>query len=207
MIHAGTQERVVGESPLVAGTTVKEGSINSDSLLATLWVTSCSGTLDVTVYTLTDEGKEVELFHFPQISSGTTNLLLKKSGVSLQRFRIQTTYSDACDYEIYIRAINGVGESSVRILGSPDWRASQVDIGTTPALLIAAALVDRQGVVVKNWSTTTNLYVGSSAGVSVGTGFPLAPRDNIALDVASGAAVYAVAEAGTVDVRIAESGG
>src|SRR5258707_822681 len=110
LIHVGTQERLLTETTIGSGVTSREGSIASDSLIATLWVDSVtSGSLTVSCYTLTDVGKEVLLFTFPVVSAPTTNLLLKKSGVSLQRFRIQATYTGICSYEIYIRAVEGLG--------------------------------------------------------------------------------------------------
>lgn len=209
LINIGTQERILAEAPAAAGSTSVEGSIRGDSLLATLWVNSVtSGDLTVSVYTLTDTGKEVLLFSFPTISAPTSFLLLKKSGVSLQRFRVQADYSGTCDYEIYIRAIEGSGESSSRILGSSNWRVSQADVTTTPGLLIPAALTDRNGVLLKNWSGSATIYVAETLlKATTSEGYPLAPKDALAMDIAAGAAVYAVTDAGTGDVRIAESGG
>lgn len=209
LINVGTQERMLLESPTEAGSKSVEGSIRSDSLVATLWVDSVTaGTLSITFYTLTDTGKETELFHFPDVTAGTTNLLLKKSGISLQRFRIQANYSGACTYEVYVRAVEGAGESSTRILGSSDWRVSQLNISTTPVILIAASLEDRNGVLVKNWDNTGTLYIGESLAKADPTvGYPLAPKDALALDIAAGAAVYAVGTQAVVDVRVAEAGG
>lgn len=207
LIHPGTQERILAETTLGSGTTSKEGSIQSDSLVATLWVDSiASGELTVSVFTLTDTGKELELFSFPVLTVGSINLLLKKAGVSLQRFRVQATYTGICQYEVYIRAIEGAGESSVRILGSSSFRVEQVDLSTTPVALIPASLEDRQGVIIKNWSLTTNMYIAeTSAKATVAGGYPVAPRDNVTVDVQAGVAIWAVAESGTIDVRIGES--
>jgi hypothetical protein len=84
------------------------GSVHSDSVLATLWVNSISsGSLTVSVYTLTDSGKEILLFEFPILTAASTNLIMKKSGVSLQRFRVEATYSGVCSYEVYVRSIVG----------------------------------------------------------------------------------------------------
>lgn len=112
LLNNGTQERLISETAVAGGSTVKEGSIKSDSLLVSLWVNSITtGTLSLKVYTLTDTGKGVEIIDFPAISTGTTNLLLKKSAVSLQRFRVVATYTGGCSYEVYVRAIEGGGGS------------------------------------------------------------------------------------------------
>lgn len=208
LIHNGTQERLISESTGGAGSTSREGSIQTDSLVATLWVDAVtSGQLSVTVYTLTATGKEVELFSFPDITAPSSFLLLKKSGISMQRFRVVATYTGQCQYEVYIRAVEGAGESSSRILGSNDWRVSQTTIGTTASILIPAALTDRQGVVLKNWSSVANVFVAhSSAAATTSVGYPLAPRDGLALDIAAGAEVWGISDTVGADMRIAEAG-
>ncbi len=109
IIETGTQEQVLAEITLGAGSTVAEGSVKSDSILVSLWVTSISGTLDVVIQTLTDEGKLVEVFHTSTISAPTPTLITRASGPILQRFRIVATYTGVCDYEIYVRGINNMG--------------------------------------------------------------------------------------------------
>jgi hypothetical protein len=131
-LNPGKTERLIAETTVGAGETSREGSIISDSLLATLWVDNiASGSLTVTVYTLTDTGKEVELFSFPVLNAPTTNILLKKAGISLQRYRVKATYTGECTYEVYVRAVSGIGESSTRILGSQNWEVAQATIGTS----------------------------------------------------------------------------
>lgn len=208
LINYGTQERVIAEAPSAAGVTQVEGSIRSDSILVSLWVESVdSGALTVTVYTLTDEGKEVAVINFPAITSTTTEILLRKSAVSLQRFRVAASYTGGCSYEVYVRAVAG-GESSARILGSADWKVTQATIGTSATELIPASLNDRQGIVIKNWSNAQTVYVAETLAKATSlVGYPLAPRDALALDIAAGASVYAVSDAPAADLRIAESGG
>lgn len=207
LLSPGTQDRYISETTVGSGSTVKEGSILTDSILATLWVNSIgSGTLSVSIYTLTDVGKEALLFSFPVVSASTTNLLLKKAAISLQRFRIVATYTGICNYEVYVRAVEGAGESSSVIQGAGSLTSDQTSIGTTPTILIASILTDRQGLVVKNWSTTGNLFISESAGKLPGQGWPLAPKDAIALDVGAGTAIYGVSDAGTLDIRILQAG-
>lgn len=209
LIHPGTQERFLAEVTTGAGTSEREGSIQSDSLLATLWVNSISsGTLSVVVYTETEPGKDRDIITFPTVSAPSSELLMRKAGVSLQKFRVVVTYTGVCDYEIYIRATEGIGESSNKILGADSWKVSSTTVTTTPGILIPASLEDRNGLVIKNWSPTGSVFIAETlAKATTAIGYPLAPKDALALDVAAGVSVYAVADAGSVDIRIAESGG
>lgn len=229
LIHSGTQERLIAESPAAAGSTSREGSVMSDSILATLWVNSItSGTLTVSVYTLTDTGKEVLLFSFPVLAAPSTTLVLQKSGVSLQRFRVQATYTGACDYEVYIRAISGAssGSQDVNIINQPIsvtvdsgdidvhiqppsmWETSQVTVTPVAAILIPAVLFDRKGILVKNWSSTQiDVYIGESLlAANIASGYPLSARDALAVDLSAGSALYGVTSSGSADVRIVQAG-
>lgn len=107
IINSGGQDRVISRSTTVASTTSAEGSVRTQALAATLWVSSITGTLDVSVYTLTDSGRETLLFSFPQQSAASTALLLLPSNVTMQRFRVVGISSGACTYEVYVRAIDG----------------------------------------------------------------------------------------------------
>lgn len=209
LIHPGTQERVVTETTTGSGSTIREGSIQSDSLLVTLWAQSVtSGSLSVSVFTLTDEGREKEIITFPALVAPTTELLLRKSAVSLQRFRIVATYSGICEYEIYVRAIEGAGESSSKIAGAGSWSVSQTNVTTVAGVLIASTLTDRAGVLVKNWGTTGTIFIAESLiKADAAIGYPLAAKDALALDISAGTAVYAVADTGPIDVRIVQAGG
>lgn len=208
MIHPGTQELLIKQTTTQAGVTSKEGVIQSDSLLCTLWVDSISsGTLDVSVYTMTDNGKEVLLFSFPQLAATTTNLLLKKSGISMARFRVVATYTGGVQYEIYVRAIEGAGESSVRILGSATLETSQIDVGTGTTVLIPSSLQDRAGVTLLNYGGAGTLFISEDASKLPGEAWPVPPGQGWSLDIAAGVTLYAISSSGSLDVRIAQSGG
>lgn len=208
LIHPGTQDRVIAEATLGAGVTSREGSIQSDAILVTLYVDSISsGDLTVVVNTLTDAGKEVDIVTFPTVGAPTVELLLRKSAISMQRFRVIATYSGICNYEVYVRAISS-GETSARILGAVGWSVSQTTVTAAAGVLITATLNDRSGVLVKHWGTADNLFLAETLlKATSGIGYPLAPRDAVAMDVAAGAAVYAVSDGGPIDVRIIQAGG
>lgn len=208
MIHSGTQELMIRETSVQAGSKSKEGVIQSDSLLCTLWVDQItSGQLDVSVYTMTDNGKEVLLFSFPTLTAPTTNILLKKAGVSMQRFRIQATYTGQVQYEVYVRAVEGAGESSVRILGSNNLQTSAATVTTTPAILIPANLTDRAGITIRNYSGSGTLFISEDQTKLTSQAWPVPPGEGWSLDIAAGVTIYAVSSSGSLDVRIAQAGG
>lgn len=191
-----------------AGSKTVEASVESDSVLVSLFAEVVSGTLDVVVYTLTESGKEVEILSFPQLAAPTGELVIKKAAVTMSRIKIVATYSGDSTFEVRARGI-GIGETSVKIAGADEAKASQKDISTgTPTVLIGSSLTDRGGMVIKNYTAGTVLYVGfSPAETTLANGYPIGSFESLGLDIASGVTVYAVADTGTVDVRLLESGG
>jgi hypothetical protein len=108
---------------------------------------------------------------------------------------------------VKVRAVNS-GTSDTKILGSDNMRVTQTTVGVTPIVLIASSLLDRTGLVIKNWSVTQTLYIGESAAkADAAIGYPLAPRDAIAMDVSAGSQVWAVSDAAGADARVIEAGG
>lgn len=208
-IPSGTQDRFISEITTGPGSTIRESSVQSDSILVSVFVGSVtSGTLSVVIDTLTTDTHTANIITFPVINSGTANLLLRKSAATMQRFRITATYTGVCDYEVYVRAISSAGEGSTRILGSATWSTEQTIVGTSPTLLIPASLDDRNGIVIKNWSATANVYVAeTSAKLLANRSYPLAARDGLALDIAAGAEVWIVSDTASTDVRFAQAGG
>lgn len=208
LINTGTQERLLAEVTTSAGSTIREGSIKSDALLVTLFTNSVtSGTLSVSVRTLTDTGKEVDVINFPTLSAPTTDLLLKKSGVSMQRFKVIATYTGSCDYEIYVRAIEGAGESSVRVIGAANLETDAIVVTTSPSILIPAALEDRSGISILNYAGGGTLFVTEDSGKLTARSWPIPSGGGWSLDVAAGVVIYAQTDSGVLDVRLAQSGG
>jgi hypothetical protein len=209
MITRGTQSKLIDEVTLGAGSTSVNNSIETDSLAATVWVDSItSGSLIITIYTFTDTGKEVALFSFPALTAGSTELLLRKSGVSLQNFRVEAVYTGVCEYEIYVRAIEGAGAASTRILGAASMKTSQKTVDDSgPQLLLAASLEDRSGILIKNWNQNGDLYISEDAAKLNSQAMALGPRDCFFVDLEAGQELYAKSSSGSVDVRIVEVGG
>ena len=206
LLHPGVQLRLLSESPVTSGTKSASLNIQSDAVLVTLFASSVSGTLDVQVYASTGDG-EALLFEFPQLSAATTNLLLRRSSITTASVRVVAVYSAACTYSITVRAVSA-GSSDTRILGASDMEVSQVTVGTSTMLLIPSALTDRSGLLIKNWSNTQTVYIGETAAKAVvGVGYPLGPKDAVAMDVSAGVEVYIVSDAPAADIRIIQAGG
>ena len=210
-ISTGNTCTILDECPTAAGTKTKDFVVESDSVLASLWIESISGDLDVVITTLDDTGQELDVITFPTQSAPTSNILLRKAGTTLSKLKVTVTYTDAVKYRVTIRAINsGSGDTSIKVSGADDASASQTTVGTSATLLIPSALTDRAGLVLKNANAAGGdvLYVGfSAAQASTAVGYPLQPGEALAMDVAAGVSVYGAAGSSTVDVRILEAGG
>lgn len=202
----GKTLRVAKEAPTVAGTQSWTFTTDADAGLFSLYVTSVSGNLDVSVYTQIEEGKDLLVITFPTISAPTTNLLLKKAAQLIGQFKVVATWDAACDFEIYARGISSA-EASVKILGATDAEASQITITTTPTILIPAAITDRSGLILKNHGTDT-LWLGfSDAEATPAIGYPIEAGESLGMDISSGVVVYGAANSGTLDIRILQAGG
>jgi hypothetical protein len=209
-INPGRAEQVVRETTTGPGTTVRDGSILADSLLISVWIPSVtSGNLTVTVYNLTDFGDEVELMTFPTISGPTTDIYLRKLKLSSSNYRVRAVYTGTCTYEIQAKAITGSGETTVTLTGNTSWVVGQATIGSTVQLLIPAALNERKGIIIKNYSTGGQVvFVGeSTTSATPAKGWPIPPNESFAVDLTSGAEIYIVSTATGADIRYAQAGG
>lgn len=202
--------RVFWLSPTAAGSDSKVIALKSESVLISLIVLNVSGTLDVRVFTLSgevDSGQETEIIAFPTVSAPTTGMLLRKAASTLQKVRVQVTYSGACEFEIRARGVSS-SSSSVLIQGAGNLRTSQKNISSAESLL-PLSLQDRQGIIINNNNTASGeiLYIAETLiKATSGLGFPVYPGGNISVDVSAGAEIFACAGSGTIDVRIAEAG-
>lgn len=207
-VEPGSQIRILEETTPGAGTTSRECSVQSDTVLATLWVESIAGSLDVTIYAFTDDdhARRVAIASFPSITAPTTFLLQKRGSIATSRVQVEAVYTGIVNYEIYIRAIQA-GLVDTRILGANTLRMSQKDVTAVVSTLLPASLTDRAGIVVKNWSAAGTAFLGGVAGEATqAAGFPLGPKDALAVDLAAGQAVWAISDGGTIDIRISEAG-
>jgi len=206
LLNQGTQMQVLAESPNSAGTTIREFSIQSDSVLLGVVVRSIAGSLNISLYGLVD-GQQTLILAYPAINAATTSALLRRSTIIPSGLRLVVTYTGAVDYEIHARAV-AAGTSDTKILGASGWNVSQVTVGMSAMQLIAVSLTDRAGTVVKNWSGTQTVYLAESAAKATsGIGYPLAPKDALAMDISAGAEIWIVSDAIGADIRIIEAGG
>lgn len=206
VMNLGVQLDILTEVTTKAGTSVRDFVIQSDAVLATLSVDAITGTLDVSVYAVVDD-EESLVFSFPTIAA-PVDLILKRSGPTTAHLRLRTSYTDpGTAYKVQCRAINS-GSSDVKILGASGFSVSQQTVGVVPFLLIPSALVDRSGLVLKNWSGTQTVYIAETAlKADPLVGYPLAPKDALAVDITAGAEVWAISDAAGADIRIGEAGG
>ena len=205
----GKEVQVLKAAPTAADTTSVRFSLDAETVLISLAIVSTAGDVNVKVFTQGGEdAQELEIIAFPTITAPTTSLVMKKAAQALQRVRVEVICTGACSYNIRARGISG-GAADDRILGATTATASRINVTTAPLAIVPVALTDRSGVVVKNNNLTAGkLYLGFSAAQAVTTvGYPVGPQEALALDVDAGVAVFAIADAGIIDVRLLEAGG
>jgi hypothetical protein len=199
---------VMGESPSGAGSLSRIFTLDSDTFQTSLFVSSISGSLTITLSTITGEGKEKEVITCSPVTSPSTQLDLKRAATAMGVIKATAVFTGACSFELRAKGLSN-GQMSATIQSATTAKASQINITGTPAILLPAALIDRKGVIIKNNGNGTHiLYLGfSQAQASTGTGYPIGKGEALALDVAPGAVLWAVSGNNTIDVRIIEAGG
>lgn len=179
--------------------------LEADTLLLSVFVRTVSGSVTVSCDTFTLTGERSEVITFPVVSAPTSELLLKKAAVALANCSLKITHTDDCEVQVVAKGLSA-GELNARILGAASATARSATVTGTPAVLVAASLLDRSGLLIKNVSSTT-IYIGFTlAEASSSEGYPLLANDTLSVDLAAGQAVYAVrAGAGSSDVRLIEA--
>lgn len=161
-LHPGTQLRAIAESASNSGSRSAEFIIQSDAVLVSVWCDSIasSQTLTIRVYTLTESGKELEIITFDPITSSTSVLVTGVSQQVLQRIRITATYTGACSYEVYARAVYAAGTSGGGGSGTTSYQFTVLDellveddsefiiYATAPQLIIASTTLGNHRMLV-----------------------------------------------------------
>lgn len=193
-------------APSAAGVHQKTVTISTEGCLFGLYVTSCTGSVQATVSTLTTKGKAVPLFSFPVLTAGTSQILLKKATDVLSRILVTVTIVGTAQYELVLKGTK-IGQVEVREVASSNARAVKFTAISTPSLLVSTSPLERCGLVLKNTGPATLVYIGFTLSeASVGNGWPLAIGESIAMSLSEGQSIYAVTNGGTADVRCMESG-
>lgn len=203
----------VGEGTAAAAATYRhEFILDAEAVAIFLCVSAVAGTVDCEVlHKLDDECPETSLLTFPTVSAVPTQILVRKTALNSSRIIVNVTVAGGpATYEVFARGAAG-GEASVRIVGANSFTTDQVDVTTTAAVLIPAALVDRSGLLVENANDLTGgseiLYIAESLAKATTDAKPVRPGGNITIDIAAGQEIYAVASSGTIDCRIVQVGG
>lgn len=207
-LDLGKEIQVVKTSVNAASSEIYELSADSEAVLVSLFVNTTAGDVDVSVFTEGATGHDVEVITFPTISAPSTELLLRKSAAILRKIRIHVTTTGAAEFEIRARGASAAA-SSVIIEGSASFQVSQADVTTTAGVLISAGLQDRRGILIRNNSAGAQiLYLAETlAKATTAVGYPIPNGGNMTIDLQAGSAIYAVADSGSIDVRIVEVGG
>lgn len=203
MIPKNAHELVIKQAPTAAGTTTKEFTVHSSSAIVSVFVRSISGTLSVKVYSYGDVAAERKLvMDFPELTSSTTELLLRKSSLTLNKLLVVCEYSDACDFTVLARAVEASEQA-----GANNAIATNITVGATPVKIIPSSLTNRAGLIIRNYSDNKTLFIGFlPSEATTSNGFPLEYLESLPIDVRAGVDIWAVSSAGDIDVRIMQAG-
>lgn len=141
IIHPGTSARLVNTSASAAGVTTKDFVVQSDSVLVSVWVSSITGSLTVELLDVLDEDKESVALSLPPFVAPSTAVFSQQSGTVTSNVRIKATYTGACDFQVYVRAVGPVSSGSIS--GSVSITGGTIDTITNPVTVIPDSIVDR----------------------------------------------------------------
>jgi len=206
-IVAEGQTISIYRGPLTGSGTVSYSAVcQTDTILTSVYVTAITGTLKVKVFTFSQEG-ELEITDFALISAITPDLVIKQASATLSNIRVEVTYTGDCEVDIAMKGISGGSTGSMQIIGPTSGSTSTVTITNTPGILIAASPNDRKGLIFKNWTASSTLYVGFTLLTATSTdGWPMVYGESLAVDVEAGQVIYGVSASGSIDVRVLEVG-
>jgi len=199
---------VLNECPTGASTIEKCFTVQSSGALLSLYVQELTGTLDVNVYTLTRSGAEKLIDTFPQISSPTTELILRKQVEVHDQLRVEVITTGAAKYDIRAKGVEA-SLASVVVQGANDWNVENETVTTSPTLLIPADLEDRNGLQIRNanFSGVEILRVAESeAKLLAGIYASVLPGEALQPDLRAGAEIWAESSMGSIRVEIVEVG-
>lgn len=211
-LHPGTQRTILEVAPTAASTHEVWFENQADSILLTLFVNSSAGDVDVSLYSVTQGGPaespvhELEILTFPTVTGPTSTLLVEVASVTTTRLKLVATTTDAANFEVQARAING-GASDVRVVTAGTAKTDQKDINIAPAqVIIPPTLTSGIGFMCRNWSSNgATIYVSETQANAVpGKGWPLGPGDTFDISVKGGQTWYASSSIDGADLRILE---
>jgi hypothetical protein len=209
-LHHGVESAVLRVDETVSGTADAIVTVQSDSILVTLYATTVGGTVDVDVYAITqggpgnsDAAHEALLFSFPQLSAPSGQLLLQTAAATTARVRVKATWTGAAHFDVNARAING-GASNTRVIAASTAVTDSKTVNTgAPQILIPPSLVGGIGFLVKNWSSNGALiYVSEDPSKIPNQAWVLTPGETFDISVKSGQTWYTASTVDGANLRI-----
>ena len=189
-----------------SGTVSFQAACQTDTIILSTFIASIVGTVKIDVYTFSQTG-ELKIIDVPLLSAVTPNLILKQASATLSNIRVDITHTGDCDIDIAMKGMTGGATSSIIIVGPTSGSASSATVTAVAGVLIPASTVDRKGLIFKNWTPSSTLYVGFTLPTTTtADGWPMVYGESLALDIEAGQAIYAVSGSGSIDVRILEVG-
>lgn len=206
-LHSGVNRQIISLNGMGPGTYTGYFGHSSDTVLLSLWVEDVTGgSVTVKAYTYQDDAaRRLEIISFPEVTSGTSELLIRKAAVTLQQVAVEVEVTGTTSLSLWARPLTA-GESSVRILGATSWRVDVATTGPTPSELLPISLTDRQGVLLKNITPSVTVWIAeSSAKANETSGYPIIPGEVLSMDIGAGQQLFA-SSASSANLRILQGG-
>lgn len=112
-LEYGKQVTLQPLAELAAGTRNFYLTLDSSAVIISLYVPTLSGNVDCRVYTRTDEGHEVLLKQFTQVTSATSELALLRVDDTMGEVRVELISTGTSEIEVKARAAHSVSDVNI----------------------------------------------------------------------------------------------
>lgn len=178
-IPVGKTFPVLSDAPIASGSASRMFGVDADGILVSVFVPNVTGSVDVIVDTLGEDGSERNVITFPSITSPTAELVFRTAVNILSRIRVTVNYTGSCEYQIRARGISRGGAAaddapitvdlSPLTVTNPSISNVTLSLANTEQAIVLPAGVKRYSLKARNDARLQLSYISGESNVEFWT--------------------------------------
>lgn len=199
-------EHIFEVSESEAGSKTFDFTVENDGAIIYIQRLSGAATITGSIYSeLPPAMTRIELESFTITDDTPANYghIFARSG------RITVSWDAAVSFKILVKQASGGAVSqfnpSIIVIDQYDgWSVTDISVGTVTPVQVTNTSTEKS-VGIRHWGDSDNteiLYARHTNTDVVSSGWPLAVREGLSLDIGPGVSIWLLADGGTVDVRV-----